>query len=138
MTWTPTWSHETTLAGDLRSAAEAREFVRGHLDGHQLSGLVDDVRLVASELATNAVVHAQTPFTITLEGDERSTLLTVRDGSTVLPIQLAAQVLDSSGRGLVILEQLAQRWGVTTDTGGTKSVWAWFDAPSHDPLPTTW
>jgi len=42
--------------------------VTRQLVDHRLAYLVDEVRLVASELATNAVVHAATEFTVVLEG----------------------------------------------------------------------
>ena len=57
------WSHETVLAAEPGSAAKARAFVLQHLAEHRLLYLVDDVRMVASELATNAVLHARTAFT---------------------------------------------------------------------------
>ena len=60
------WSHETVLAPEPISAALARDFVYVHLVAHDLFPLVEDVRLVVSELATNAVAHAQTPFRVTL------------------------------------------------------------------------
>jgi two-component sensor histidine kinase len=112
--------------------------VRGHLVDHFHRDMVDDVRLVASELATNALVHAQASFTLTIEGDHRSVLLTVRDGSTLLPVQVNAQLHSTSGRGLSIVDQLSQRWGAAFDATGTKSVWAWFEGDTHDPLPATW
>jgi anti-sigma regulatory factor (Ser/Thr protein kinase) len=138
MGWTASWSHRTTLERDLGSSARVRDFVRARLVEHSLDELVDDVRLVASELATNALVHAQTPFSVTIAGDDRSVLLTVRDGSTVVPARRTAQVLATSGRGLAIVEQLSQRWGAETDAAGTKSVWAWFDGTPHAPRPTPW
>ncbi len=66
MNHTNSWSHETELEAESASASNARDFVCLHLDEHDLSHLVDDMRLVTSELATNALVHAHTPFTVTL------------------------------------------------------------------------
>ncbi|HEY3529185.1 MAG TPA: hypothetical protein VGK78_08535 [Nocardioides sp.] len=54
------------LPGKPPSVALARDFVCKHLLAHHQSHLVDDVRLMVSELATNAVVHAQTPFGVCL------------------------------------------------------------------------
>src|SRR6476659_5618516 len=79
------WAHETVLAAESGSAARARAFVSQHLVEHHVSYLVDDVQIVASELAANAVLHAETAFTVTLEGRVRSVLLTVRDGSPRCP-----------------------------------------------------
>ena len=53
------WSHEVILAAEPKSVAVAREFVSRHLVGHDLPRLVEDVRLVVSELATNAVKQKQ-------------------------------------------------------------------------------
>lgn len=47
-----------------------------------LPQLIENVSLVVSELATNAVVHAHTPFTVRLSCENGSLVLTVRDGST--------------------------------------------------------
>ena len=67
---TAIWTRETVLAAEAVSAAKARAFVREHLLAQGLRDLVEDVRLVVSELATNAMVHAQTPFVVTLERSE--------------------------------------------------------------------
>ena len=114
--------------------AAAREFVRRYLVRHGLLLLVEDVRLVVSELATNALMHAQTPFTVTLTGGERFVRLTVWDGLHESPVQVAASLMDTGGRGLNIVEQLASRWGVTNAdaTGHAKCVWASFEVPQED------
>ena len=127
------WSYESDFDAEIASVFAAREFVQRHLSHHGCSHLVDDVRLVVSELATNAVLHAQTPFTVTLAGGHRSVLLTVRDGSPVSPVQMAAHVLDTRGRGMSLVSQISSAWGVTpaVDTHHAKSVWASFDATAR-------
>jgi hypothetical protein len=123
------WSHETVLAAEPGSAAKARAFVLQHLVEHRLLYLVDDVRVVAGELAANAVLHARTAFTVTLEGRVRSVLLTVRDGSATLPAPAIAAPhgLATGGRGLFIVNVISESWGVTGWEGDTKSVWASFE-----------
>jgi hypothetical protein len=79
-----------------------------------------------SELATNAVVHAQTAFTVTLAGLDETVLLTVRDGSLALPRRRDAQVLDPGGRGLEIVDIVSLEWGTNEDGAGSKAVWASF------------
>jgi anti-sigma regulatory factor (Ser/Thr protein kinase) len=120
------WSHETRLSPDPRSAANARTFVSDRLTDHHLADLIDDVRLAASELATNAVLHARQPFTVNLRGDEHLVVLTVRDGSLLAPVQCLTQLLDTHGRGLAIVESLSHDWGVDRSNGTAKSVWASF------------
>lgn len=121
-----TWSHEIELPAAATSASCARDFVCLHLGEHELTDLEDDVRLVASELATNALRHALTPFTVVLRGNGRSVLLTVQDGSSSVPVRFSAGGVDTGGRGLSIVEALSDDWGVTDGRGMGKSVWASF------------
>jgi len=120
------WSHQATFECSPLSARQARAFVSQHLEGHGLTYLVEPVRLVTSELATNAVLHAQTAFTVTLEGSERRVLLTVRDDSRSLPARRAARATDAGGRGLEIVSIVSLGWGVDEDASGSKGVWASF------------
>ncbi len=71
----PSWSHQTTFEATPISASHARDFVARHLIDHRLLYLVEPVRLVVSELATNALVHAQTAFSVVLEGVGDTVLL---------------------------------------------------------------
>ena len=77
------WSHETVLAAEPVSASKARDFICQYLVAHDLQYLVEDVRLVASELATNAMAHARTPFVVTLSEMEGSCCWHIRDGSSL-------------------------------------------------------
>jgi anti-sigma regulatory factor (Ser/Thr protein kinase) len=133
------WTHETVLDAEPVSVAKARDFVSVHLLDHRLPQLADDVRLVVSELATNAMVHAGTPFTVTLTGLERSVMLTVRDGSPLEPVPVPAPAavhqLDPGGRGLVIVDMVSRTWGFDTEEDRTKSVWASFDIRAMEPAP---
>lgn len=122
----PDWSYTTMLEAAPKSASRARAFVTRHLIEHRLLHLVDPVRLVASELATNALIHAQTVFTVTLSGSDSRVLLTVRDHSLALPDRRAAQALDATGRGLEIVEIVSHAWGIDEDEAGSKGVWAAF------------
>ena len=120
------WSHETVLAAEPVSASKARAFICQYLVAHDLQYLMEDIRLVASELATNAVVHARTPFVVTLWELNGVVLLAMRDGSASVPVRSMPQVTDLGGRGLVLVEQLSHEWGASTDVSGSKSVWASF------------
>ncbi|MFL6003984.1 MAG: ATP-binding protein [Nocardioides sp.] len=122
----PLWSHQTTLEASPISAFQARDFVTHHLVDHRLLYLVDPVRLVASELATNALVHAQTAFSVTLEASDQTVLLTVRDNSRAVPTPRAAQAMDLSGRGLEIVGIVSREWGIKEEGLASKAVWASF------------
>ncbi|HEX5860379.1 MAG TPA: ATP-binding protein [Nocardioides sp.] len=121
-----TWSHHATFEATPISASHARAFVSGHLVEHRLLYLVDPVRLVASELATNAVVHASTAFRVTLAGLGETVLLTVRDESRSTLSRRPAHAMDESGRGLEIVNIVSLAWGINEDAAGSKAVWASF------------
>jgi anti-anti-sigma factor len=87
--------------------------------------LVDRALLVASELATNAVVHTQGPLRLRLELRGERLHLAVYDRSPRL-LRLAAEPGDAEaegGRGLLVVEQLASAWGVHHPPEGGKVIW---------------
>ena len=132
------WSHRASWAGDPQHVAEARTFVAGHLIQNGLLSEVDAVGLVISELATNAVIHAGTPFTVTLGRSNGTLSVAVRDRSFARPESLpSGRGLDEGGRGLAMIASLSSTWGITALSDG-KLVWATFDLadapdPSTDP-----
>ncbi|MEE4490072.1 ATP-binding protein [Streptomyces sp. BE230] len=113
---------------ERRSVREAREFVRDALADWGFGGVrVGDVVLCVSELCTNALVHGVPP------GRGYRLMLWLRDEG-----QVRVEVHDSgdgepgvrepdgeSGRGLVIVDALADRWGVGERSPG-KIVWCEF------------
>jgi anti-sigma regulatory factor (Ser/Thr protein kinase) len=120
------WEHRATWPPDVRHVAAAREFVAGHLVQHQLDHEVDILRLVVSELATNAVVHARSPFVVTMARVDHTLVLAVSDESLDLPRDsLRPSTRRQRGRGLNIVEHLSSQWGVRPEQGG-KTVWARF------------
>jgi hypothetical protein len=121
------WAHDIELPEDASSASRARAFVGHHLVEHDQPCLADDIKLVVSELATNALAHAHTPFKVTLAASAHSVLLEVHDGSPCLPVLGTGAPLDTSGRGLAILDLVSIDWGVTVHAEGGKTVWAAFD-----------
>ena len=124
---TASWSYDIRLAIQPVSASRARDFVRHRLGEQGLAYLEDDVVLVVSELATNAMVHARTPFRVCLQAFELTLLLEVEDGCQTGPVLVAPQPLDTRGRGLAIVRLLSRDWGVNARVDGGKSVWAEFD-----------
>ena len=107
-----------------RAAADARRFVTEALLAWGRADLVDDAAVVATELATNAVVHARTGFTVTVSRrPDGSVRLAVRDDSVVPPLPRLAGLYDGSGRGLRLVEAIAGGWTADLLPGG-KVVWA--------------
>jgi anti-sigma regulatory factor (Ser/Thr protein kinase) len=84
----------------------------------------DAAQLVASELVTNAVVHAGTPIDLTLRLVTSQLHIAVRDLSTG-QARIGGIVDESSesGRGLLLVDALASAWGTLLPDVG-KVVWA--------------
>jgi anti-sigma regulatory factor (Ser/Thr protein kinase) len=113
------------------SVGGARQFTRRTLVSWGAGGLEDDVRIVASELATNALLHARTRFTLTLTLDGDRLRLTMTDGSPTHPrVRRFNSAESTTGRGLTMVAELAQAWGVEKDGAG-KAVWCEFRVPSR-------
>lgn len=93
---------------------------------------VDDVVLLASELATNAIIHGRPPIQLRLRRTTSDVLLEVIDSANFLPRKLRPTPDDEHGRGLQIVAILAERWGVrATDNG--KSIWCITSIRGADP-----
>lgn len=103
----------------------ARHFVTGLLErrpyGHRAP--VDDAQLVVSELATNSVVHAGTPFSVSVSCDGVAIRISVHDRSLTRPIVRDTGPTAPSGRGLRLVAAVARDWGVESAPDG-KTVWA--------------
>lgn len=120
------WTHTREFAPGPRSASGARGFVRSHLEEHGLPQLVPGVQLVASELVTNALLHARTTILVTLEQLALCVRLTVHDDAATLPVSRISEVSDTGGRGLRLVEEYSAEWGFDVGTAGDKAVWATF------------
>jgi anti-sigma regulatory factor (Ser/Thr protein kinase) len=106
------------------SVRKARRFIRecvGQLGLERLRS----VELMVSELATNAVRHAQSPFDVTVEtlsGD--AFRIELRDFGGGTPHYFNRGTEAAGGRGLQIVDVLARTWGVESRAGGRgKSTW---------------
>jgi anti-sigma regulatory factor (Ser/Thr protein kinase) len=116
------------------SVARARRLVEPLL--RQLPAPVAQcLQLVVSELATNAVRHARTAYELAVRLFP-TVRVEVADGSPTPVVPKQPATTDESGRGLLIVDRCAQRWGVAERPPG-KVVWAElyaFAAPDGDAL----
>jgi anti-sigma regulatory factor (Ser/Thr protein kinase) len=111
------------FGADVDAPRVARRFVVETLATWGAERIAADASLVASELATNAVQHASSRFSVELRAAADSVRLSVRDYSTVRPQRRAHLPGRPSGRGLRIVAALADAWGVETTSDG-KVLWA--------------
>ncbi|MFF9012101.1 ATP-binding protein [Streptomyces sp. NPDC014870] len=137
-----------TLPSDPASVSAARRYVADVLSGWGLAGAgdtADTVRLIVSELATNAVQHTfgQSPtFTVDVRLEREEQLhIGVTDSHPRWPKRLPAAVQQDNGRGMVIIRILTAEAGgrlsvTPTDEGG-KTVWIklpWTVSPATSPI----
>jgi anti-sigma regulatory factor (Ser/Thr protein kinase) len=106
------------------SVGRARMLVRSAHRGVS-SDSQEAVELIVSELATNAVTHAASPFTVRLIVGS-TVRVEVADGSTDPPVLRRPSSWVAGGRGLVIVDEFADRWGSYPVDDG-KVVWAEVD-----------
>ncbi|MFF4179889.1 ATP-binding protein [Streptomyces sp. NPDC001750] len=123
--------HRFVLAGTEREVPLARRMV---VDRVRTWGVpmdeeaADSIRLVASELITNAVMHGAGPVTVALYHRPGRLVIDVFDGNPSAPQMSCAQPDDESGRGLALVGLLASRcaW---EPSGRGKRVWAEVELP---------
>jgi anti-sigma regulatory factor (Ser/Thr protein kinase) len=101
----------------------ARWWLGDLLRKHHLEHDLHDAVLLASELATNAVVHARSGFEVAVSTDDDRLRVEVSDADPGVPQVQWVPAGATSGRGLLIVETLATDWGVTPLEGGGKTVW---------------
>ena len=113
-----TWSFPASTA----SIGMARNLVADFVANGPFVRHREDVRLMVSELVTNAIVHAASSCEVSVNQTDQMLRVEVTDGSDITPEPRRAKITDVNGRGLFIVESLADRWGVRSLVAG-KSVW---------------
>lgn len=121
----------TITPGDPDSLQAARQALRTALHRWSLDSLSDTAQLLASEMATNALLHTEGDATLTarpVRDGGRVLRLAVTDTSPASPQRRAATEQSTSGRGLMLIEELATDWGVEPRGNGKR---VWCEIPLH-------
>nr|WSX53245.1 SpoIIE family protein phosphatase [Streptomyces sp. NBC_00974] len=123
-------SHSLT-PGDPDAPSMARHLIRAAAAAWGAFDQADEIELAADELMTNALVHTEGVghISMRLTGEGRIRI-EVEDTSSALPRQREAGDWAVSGRGLMLVDRLADAWGVEP-RGGGKCVWCEFSVPGH-------
>ena len=87
-----------------------------------------DAQLIVSELASNAVLHAGSPFSVSVRWEGPVIRISVQDSSPHPPMMRDASTGARSGRGLRLVDAVASNWGVEQEADG-KTVWAELAVP---------
>jgi anti-sigma regulatory factor (Ser/Thr protein kinase) len=122
-------AHTSVQRHDVRRIRDLRGFLRDLMDGWGHSGITENLELLASEVVTNALIHAHSDVDVLLREYPGRLRVEVRDNDPHPPVP--APVLDleeagaeeaESGRGLIIVEAVADAWG-SSPAGRGKSTW---------------
>ncbi|MFD4788808.1 ATP-binding protein [Streptomyces sp. NPDC058459] len=139
---------QLSLAAVRSAVSNSRHFLRLTLSKWQAAFVEDDALLIASELVTNAItatgILAEGPtwgelekldlVHVRLVGLEDSIVIEVWDVSEQVPVVQEADAGAEGGRGLLLVRQLAERWGFYATADG-KVVWAELAVRPPQPTP---
>ncbi|MFF4099178.1 SpoIIE family protein phosphatase [Streptomyces sp. NPDC001903] len=115
--------------GDPEALVAARHMIGAAVRAWGARERADEMELVADELIVNALMHTDGPAIVTLRvltSPQRRLRIEVEDRSSALPRRREAGASGVSGRGLMLVDRLADVWGVEP-RGGGKCVWCEFE-----------
>src|SRR4051794_40876457 len=116
-----------TLSASAGAVSEARHWTASVVGGLLHPDQAESLRLVVSELVTNALRHGAEGEQIDLAVTPKPEFLCVQvtdDGPGLAPRPRALDTVDEGGFGLFFVEQLTRRWGVTRENRRTR---VWFE-----------
>jgi Histidine kinase-like ATPase domain len=124
------WRALVDVPGNNRGPAVGRHVTAAVLPAWGLAHLVESAQLVVSELITNAYQHSPRAdsFELALSRRGNGLRIALADGSAIRPVVQELSSEAETGRGMVIVQALANRWG-TEDHHGGKRVWVDLDGP---------
>ncbi|HTW17005.1 MAG TPA: response regulator [Nocardioides sp.] len=111
------------LPQELGSVRQARSLVRRTLADWNLSHLEDEAILVVSELAANALNHAQSSYQVRVYHNPSTVRIEVHDGGAGTPEPQPTSATREGGRGLLLVSAMSASWGLEQTADG-KVVWA--------------
>ncbi len=117
--------HQYVHQADPEGLSDARTMVRQALNDWDMAELADDAELMTGELLVNVLLHTEGGAVLTLEvlpEPVRRIRLSVQDRSSVWPRRRSPGETATSGRGLLLMDAVAARWGVEP-RGEGKAVW---------------
>lgn len=116
------------------SASAARRFVTATLQDWGRDDIADIAVLLVGELVANVVLHAGTAFDVIIHRADSRVRIEVCDSDVQLPARKHYSATSTTGRGLMLVEDLAANWGVQPTSDG-KFVWFELDdtvaTPAH-------
>ncbi|MGW7825302.1 ATP-binding SpoIIE family protein phosphatase, partial [Streptomyces puniciscabiei] len=120
--------HTDIKRHDLHGVQIARHFIREQLHSWGFDAVADELELMASEVVTNALIHADSSVDLRLREYPDHLRLEVRDADPTPPVPAPIMASEEAnqtsehGRGLIIVDGLATQWG-NSPSGRGKTVW---------------
>lgn len=111
-----------TLDSDPRNVGRARSVLREALTRSGAEHLVDSASVVLSEVVTNAFVHAGGRVRVDVAATSDWVRVEVQDGSSSVPARRNYASTAGTGRGVPLMDSMADRWGIAERPVG-KAVW---------------
>ena len=118
----PTGRHEA-FPPSLLSVREARRFVRTSVSTYLPVPDLETVELLTSEVVTNAVVHAGSSPVVEVAADGGTVRVSVEDHDPAWPMPRAVPEDATSGRGMGLVDTMADAWGVEQAAPRGKRIW---------------
>ena len=119
------------LSSEPASARAARAFISATLGEWGCAHVDDTVKLLTTELVGNVVRQAQTEMLVSMRLDDHTLSIEVVDDSPDMLIERSPHLDEPGGRGLLMVNAMADRWGVRRRRSG-KSVWFELDLVRED------
>jgi len=113
---------ETQFPSSTQTPLAVRAFLRAALSTWKLDGFGDVTELLTDELVSNVVRHVNTPMTVRALRQPAWIRVEVEDPSPTPPVIRRPEPFDDHGRGMLLVDGLASRWGTTVRDDG-KTVW---------------
>lgn len=124
-------SVRATFDKDVASARAARRFMQETLREWDVDELLDSVNLLVSELVTNAVIHADSEAEVAVVLADGALRVEVADQGGGAAVLKTAADMDTSGRGISLVDVMSARWGIEPRADGGKTIWFELDAPAR-------
>lgn len=114
------------LAKTIVAPGHARRFVADAVAYRFAAERAFELALVVGELANNAVMYGEEPIDLVITEGEHHVRIEMCDASPAMPTVVEAN--EHGGRGMRLVDLLADRWGAVANAGAGKHVWVEFDA----------
>jgi len=128
---------ETQIPATPAAPQLIRGWLRTTLATWQLDGFGEVTELLATELVSNVVKHVGRPMTVRIMRQQGSIRVEIDDPGDDVPVLEHPDSRTEHGRGVLVVDALADEWGTKVHPDGGKTVWFELDvatghAEAHD------